>query len=415
MKLPSPFRRRGLLPRREGAARPRARRDRKGVALLFVITTVMFLAVFVTDIAYGARVRFLAATHERDEAKAYWLANTGVGVYRLILTANKQLAKSGFAQQLASFGINAGDALWQMVPFINTGLLRMIAGTGGDPSEDELAEVAQTGQVSDEIAAESREGTGTRFGNRNFLDFDGDFSASVRGEDCRINVNSLALRNPETPVQETPAGQQIYGLLSGEENEQFLRDRNLDRWDLINDLADWVDTDNTVGSGKGGYEDDLYNTLASPYLAKNAKFDTLQELRLVRGWQDDVYDRFGEQLTIYGAGKVNINCADDAVLKGLLKAYATRALTDDELDRILADLRAYMTMATFANGKAFADWVKTNGNFEPKGDLASAVSTSTNVFTLTSTGLVGDATTTITTVVDYSSSNEGQVIYWRVD
>jgi hypothetical protein len=74
-----------------------------------------------------------------------------------------------------------------------------------------------------------------------------------------------------------------------------------------------------------------------------------------------------------------------------------------------------MTMATFANGKAFVDWVKANGNFEPKGDLASAVSTSTNVFTVTSTGLVGDATTTLTAVVDYSSSSEGQIIYWRVD
>ncbi len=399
-----------------GRAPATRRRDRRGVALLMVVTTIMFLAVLVTDISYGARVRLLAATHERDEAKAYWLANTGVNVYRLILTANRQLKDSSFASQLAAFGINAGDALWQMVPFINTGLLRMIAGSGGSgPDEDELAEAAQTGEVSEEIVEKSREGGGSRFGNRNFLDFDGDFSAEVRGEDCRINLNAFATRGPETVVQDTPTGQQLYGLLSGEENEQFLRERNLERWDLINAVADWVDADNTVGSGRGGYEDDATNTLASPYLSKSAKFDTPQELRLVPGWGDDVYDRFAEQLTIYGSGKVNVNCADDDVIKGLIKAYATRAMTDDELDRVVSDLRAYMSLATFSNGRAFADWVKANANVEPKADMAAAISTSTSVFTVKSTGQVGDATATITAVVDYTSSNEGSVLYWRVD
>jgi type II secretory pathway component PulK len=381
-----------------------------------VVTTLMFLAVLVTDISYGARVRLLAATHERDEAKALGLAQTGVNIYRLILTANRQLKDSGFAQQLSSFGINAGDALWQMVPFINTGLLRMLSGSSnGQIDEDQLAEVAQTGQLDEETVEKSREAKGSRFGNRNFLDFEGDFSAEVRGEDCRINVNSFATRSPETLVQDTPTGQQVYGLLSGEANEQFLRERNLERWDLVNALADWVDADNTVSSGRGGYEDDATNSLPSPYLSKNTRFDTHQEIRLVPGWQDDVFERFASQLTIYGSGKVNVNCADDDVLKGLMKAYATRALTEDELERILTDLRAYMAMATFANGKAFVDWVKTNGNFEPRGDMASAISTSATVFTVRSTGQVGDATVTITAVVDYTSSNEGTVLYWRVD
>jgi hypothetical protein len=90
-------------------------------------------------------------------------------------------------------------------------------------------------------------------------------------------------------------------------------------------------------------------------------------------------------------------------------------MTDDELDRVMSDLRAYMSMATFSNGRAFVDWVKANANVEPKADMASAISTSTSVFTVKSTGQVGDATATITAVVDYTSSNEGSVLYWRVD
>ncbi len=396
-------------------SRARRRDDRRGIALLFVISTLMLLSVLVTDITYAARVRFLSAVHTRDEARAQWLANTGVNVYRLVLTANRQLAKSGFAQQLAAFGVNAGDALWQMIPFINTGLLRMIAGSGGSVDEEDLQAAAQDGAVPDEIVEKSREGTGTRFGNRNFLDFDGDFSASVRGEDCRINVNALAGRAAETLPRDTPTGQQIYGLLAGEENEAFLRDRGLERWDLVDNLADWVDADNTGVGGRGGYEDDSYNPLPSHYVATNARFDTHAERRLVDGWQDEVFDRFADQLTIYGSGKVNINCADDAVIKGLLKAYATRALTDDELTRIVGDLRAAMLLSTFPNGNAFVGWVRANANLEPRPEMAQAVSTSTQVFTITSTGQVGDATATITAVVDYSGSNEGRVIYWQVD
>lgn len=37
------------------------------------------------------------------------------------------------------------------------------------------------------------------------------------------------------------------------------------------------------------------------------------------------------------------------------------------------------------------------------------------MFTITSTGQVGDATVRITAVVDYASSDEGSIVYWRVD
>lgn len=396
--------------------RARARRDRGGIAILVVIATLMFLTVLVTDVTYGARVRYLTAAHERDEAKAYWLAQTGVNVYRLLLTANKQLASnSSVSSMLEMAGIAAGDALWQMVPFISTGLLRMFSG-GDNVDDEELQDFAQTGQVSEEVEEESREGTGSRFGNRNFLDFDGDFNAEVKGEDCRFNVNQLANVATGTNVQESAVGQQIYGLLSGEENEAFLRERNLERWDLVYNLLDWVDADTNVSSGRGGYEDEFYNSLPSPYLSKNAKFDTQEEIRLVQGWQDDVYERFGAQLTINGSGKVNVNCADDDAIKGLLRTYWTRAYSDDELDQIVEQLRTYQAMSAFKKPTEFVNQLK-NGSpaYEGKNDLANAISTSTTMFTITSTGQVGDATVRITAVVDYASSDEGSIVYWRVD
>lgn len=393
----------------------RRRQDRRGVALLMVIGTLMFLTVLVTDIGFGARVRFLTAVHERDEQKAYWLAQTGVNVYRLILTANKAIASNAmFKSAIEGMGIPAGDALWQMVPFINTGLLRMLSG-GDTPDDEEIEEFAKTGEVSEEVREESREQTSSRFGNRNFLDFDGDFSAEVRGEDCRINVNKLGDISSSADWQNDATALQLYGLLSGEENETFLRERNLERWDLIGNLKDWVDADGNVSSGRGGYEDDHYNTQRWPYLAKNADFDTWEEIRMVEGWQDDVFQRFGSQLTIYGSGKVNINCADDQVLTGLLKAYGGGTMSDDELKNLLALVKESTALTPPKSAK---EWVEalTNVGFPATSGLDQVVDVKTTVFTIVSTGTVGDANSRISVVVNFGGNTAGgQVKYWRVD
>lgn len=393
----------------------RDRRDRGGVALLVVVAAITVLTVLVTDISFGARVRVLTAVHEREEMEAQYLARSGISLYRLVLQANYQLSSNKtLAPYLEMMGIPAGDALWRMVPFINTGLLRMLLVSDGDVEEEEVEDFASSGRVSDEVMEESREDGGSRFSGRNFLDFNGDFSVSVRGEDCRINVNQFAARATGTMVQDTPVGQQIYGLLSGEENDQFLRDRNLDKWDLIANLADWADADGDGSTTRGGYEDDLYNRQEPPYLAKNAKFDTLDEIRLVEGWQDDVYDRFAAGLTIYGAGKVNINCAEDLVLKGLLYAYVTPN-SPDFLDQLVAQVREYMLLVSFKDGNDFVKWLEAQagvGSVNPA--LAAQISTATSYFTLSSIGQSGDSTATITSVVEYKNE-QGKVLYWRMD
>ena len=393
------------------------RRDRKGIAILVAITTFMFMSTLVTDISFGARVRFLNAAHERDEAKAYWLANTGIGLYRILLVANKQIAGNEMIKSyLDQMGIPANDALWSMIPFINTGLLRLIFVEGSSLDEEDVEGLGSSGRVSDEVAQESREEGGGRFGGKNFLDFEGDFNATVRGEDCRVNVNQLSTRTADKLPQDTAVGQQLTGLMSGEENDAWLRERNLDRIELIGNLADWVDSDNTVASGRGGYEDDFYNRQSPPYLSKNAKFDTQQEIRLVEGWQDEVYDRWASQITIYGSGKININCADETVLAGLLKAYITPVPSDDDCQRILELMREQTAVTSFSKGKDFSNWLTTNlqmGTVSP--DLASAVDVKTTVFTVESTGQVGDGVAMITAVLDFSTSSSGKTTYWRVD
>lgn len=403
-------------------SRLHARGDRRGVALMVVVAALMILIVLMTDISFASRVRFLTAEHEKQESQAYYLARSGVDIYRLVLTANKALNKTiksltgnnpDLAAMMSGMGLG-NDALWNMVPFVNTGLLRMLlVSDGGDIEEDDAESFKSSGQVSEDVAEESREdGGGSMFSGRNFLDFDGDFSVESRGEDCRINVNAFSSLASGQAVQDTPTGQMLYGLLSGEENDQWLRERNLDKWELIGNLADWVDADNVSSTGRGGYEDELYNKLDPPYLAKNAKFDTPAEVRLVDGWQDEVYDRFSPSITIFGTDKVNVNCADDAVLVGLFNAYVTSGNADLSA-QILTQMREAMTLHTFGTANEVVEWLKSAG-YSPSEDLAKRLSVSTTYFTLVSTGQAGDAAVRITVALEYKNEI-GKVLYWRVD
>lgn len=394
-----------------GVARGARGGARSGIALLVVITTLMFVTVLVTEVAFSSRVRFLKATHERDDEAAYWLARSGVNMYRLILVANKQLSQNSSVQQFSELlGVNLGDALWQMVPSLNTGLLRLLFVNDGSVGDEELESFESEGLSEDQVEESRQEG---RFSDKSFLDFAGDFAAEIVDEDSRINVALLGAANSET-FQEVPAAVQLYGLMSGEENDQWFYERNVDRWELIGNLKDWMDQDTTRSWPQGGYEDALYNRLESPYLPKNAAFDTEAEIRLVEGWQDDVYERFGESLTIHGAGKININTASDEIMRGLLKGYVRPVPTDAFVDQIMQQLAEYVLLTEFRTGKDFVQWLEGLGlDVEPT--LEKAVDTKSNVFTITSTGLVGEASRTITCVLDFTKKSEGEVVYWRVD
>ena len=393
----------------------RARRSKSGLALLMVITTMMFMTVLVTDLNYGARVRLLMAAHQQEEAQAYWLGRTGVNVYKLILVANKELEKnSAFASATAMFGINLGDALWQMVPAINTGLMRMLFGGGGDIDEEDI-EAFQAEGVSDEAREASREGGG-RFSDRNFLDFDGDFAAEIVDEDSKVSVAALSASVPPGgSFRELPAAQMLYGLMSGEENDQWFYDRGIERWDLIGNLRDWIDVDTTIASGLGGYEDNLYNRLEPPYLTKNAAFDSMEEIRLVEGWQDEAFERFKDQITIYGAGKVNINTASDEVIRGLIRAKVpSLAQGGVALDAVMADLAEYKLLSSFQKPSDFVSWLSQQVS-EVTDGLDDLITTSSQVFRITSYGQVGNTTITITAVLDFNESAQGKMVYWRVN
>lgn len=68
---------------------------------------------------------------------------------------------------------------------------------------------------------------------------------------------------------------------------------------------------------EGFYSDDYYENLEFSYKQKKADFETLDELRLVKGISDPLFEVLADYLTVYGSGQINVNSAPWQVLTAL--------------------------------------------------------------------------------------------------
>jgi len=87
---------------------------------------------------------------------------------------------------------------------------------------------------------------------------------------------------------------------------------------LADALADWIDADSEP-QPKGGAEDEYYLTLQPPYLAANRPLADVDELALVRGFDDGVRARlrpFVSALPVFTA--VNVNTAPPEVIAAVI-------------------------------------------------------------------------------------------------
>ncbi len=404
-----------LRPRGRGRMPRGPRRSRAGIALLMVLSSILLISVLVTEMARGATIRLELAAHYRDEVKAEALARTGVQIYRLVLMASKSLGKNPMVVSFGqAFGIN-GDSLWQMVPAVNTTLMRMLFVSGADIDDEEADQLRAEG-ISEEVRDESREGG---IIDRNFLDFDGDFFAEVSDETRFVYVGRLSA-NTFGELLELPAAQELLGLMRKQRYEDWFLDNGLDRYELVANLADWTDPDDNR-LYQGGSESTLYENLDSPYKPKNAAFDTREEIRLVEGWHlDGVWERVGRHLTIYGGGKINVNSAHQPVMHALLAAYLDGNYTPEYVDQLVDMIaeRRGTPMASggvnFTSAAHFKTFVEKEFGVAFKKEIVNAITTESTTYRVVSVGEVGDARVEIHVVLDYSKNPTGQIVAWSI-
>ncbi len=110
--------------------------------------------------------------------------------------------------------------------------------------------------------------------------------------------------------------------------ELVLDSSEMEAQELAAAIQDWRDADSFLSLPLGSAEDPYYRALSHPYEAKDAYFEVIEELLLVKGISPKIFDKVKDYLTVYGEGKVNINTAPKPVLCAL-------DLSEDLVEKII--------------------------------------------------------------------------------
>ncbi|MEW6434051.1 MAG: type II secretion system minor pseudopilin GspK [Myxococcota bacterium] len=470
------FRRRARGPVRSPARtgdRPAALKPRRGVAMLLVLVGLAVLGLVANEVQYNSVVELRLATNHRDELRAHFLAKSGVGLSRLLLRFQKQMDNiqipnlGGMLQGLMGAAGGAGGLLGLLGgaganPAALQGLLGG-AGAGGAPSsmsiqlwrmakidchmlEMMVPELDEEGQAikgslksnkkfdfDDENPELAKEQQNKRFGS-----FTGCFDTRITDEEERINLNKLDA--PQLTAQVLLAqlvasfGDKKYEFLFEKEDSNRVK---VTPTDVIVAMRDWIDEDETSStlnfSGQGepflkGFSDENGNYVKydPAYRAKNARFDSLDELYLIHGVNDRFMAAFKDKLTVYPDvnSRLNINTDDPILLELAIRTVADPARPDPRLadpvfiDTLIQKIRAARVFALFGmSALDFVNLVAASGvavnptiinNVQNQRFIGDKSST----YRISVTGEAGDVTRTITAVIRLDDGL-GRLVYWR--
>lgn len=386
-----------------------ARSARRGVALVIVMAAISVLTVLLAELQDESSSETAAALADRDALKAEYVARSGINLSRLLIATEPTIRTSLAPIMMIAMGGSAQIPVWEFAGQVlsafndskNIGDFSSLAGV-------DVAEGKNLGMK------------GARF------------DVMIIDEDSKINVN-LAARGDAVTQQRL--AMQLLGLMNGEQYNPLFENRDADgqfsdRAAICSAIMDWADFDENASlcdpynaqAQNVLPEDTFYQALKAPYRRKNAAYDSIEEMHLVRGVSEDFYATFvdpnasnpkSRMMTVWGQGTVNFNSANAQTLLALICAYAKRT-PPQPLCTDPAQMASFLTMVglvrTFASGvplfsspKAFlrviqgkgpmGGLLKTMFNIDPveffsEAEAVKALAPESKVFSIYADGIV---------------------------
>jgi general secretion pathway protein K len=222
-------------------------KSEEGIALLVILLLLTVLLLMAFEFAFTSRTEVDMAGNYRDSTRAYFLALAALD------EAVRELSKP------ADFCFRDEE----------TGEVYFARNT--DPPERVESLIAW--------ARENQQRLGFELG-------DGVYSYSIRDEDGLFQINRA---DREGLVQLLD----VLGVQIGTERDE-----------IVDAILDWRDLDDL--RGLNGAEDEFYNNLEIPYSTRGARFETLEELLMVRGitpelfYGDDSQPGLRDLVTVWG-------------------------------------------------------------------------------------------------------------------
>jgi hypothetical protein len=424
------------IPMRRGRGAPH------GVALLTVMVALALMSAVVTDLGTNEFVRYRLACNDRDALKAQALAESTTNLSRLLLAM--QSAIQPLITQLSGLGIPLPAlTFWELVPLDSETLKGLTSGElqsalGLDVTASIEERKARKAEKMDQRRADfdgGRSGAGAgpfEPPDGGFGYFDGTFSAKIVDEE-RKAASLRGWIQALTPQQKFPFAQRLFTVLQPERYDFLFEDRDAqgnrtNRFELIAALHDWIDDNAEATDGSAdqnnwgrvtvGSEDALYSS-GYKVEPKNAYFDSPGELRLVRGMTDAHLRAFGDSISIYGEGKINLLSAPDSTIEALVFACSEPGdpLVQNQqwMDETILTWREYKTLGPLAGGgpidaDGFLQLLDARG-LRASADCRNMMATESKNFTVLATATVGDVTRTMTTVYRVYGTTEELYFY----
>ena len=439
----------------------------RGVALILVLTTVAILTSIGVDFSYGSRVSLRLAENSRDEVRAYYLARSAVNLSRLLLYFQRQVDLTGGAMARQFFGAtapqpgqagttfgpktttptaqpgaaaaaaaatpstnNLGIRLWEILPIDSNAMTGLL---GGGDAAALGADRPEPGQKRENAPMRPLEAGPLH----SFGEFEGSFKAKIEDENSRINLRGL------DGLRDTPLAiyTQLRALMDDRKydfifNEPDAQNDRVRREDVLVAMKDWIDQDengSAIDPNKSGNpfvnafgdENSAYDRYEPRYKAKNAPFDSLEELFMVRGVNDRLMAAFGDRLTVWLNPDAHLNINTDnpqQMITNILAAAANPAdpkLRNPQLlATIVQEIQAKKMFSFF--GLSVQDFIASlqkygvavNPVLTTVGAPANFLGSTSDTFRIIATGHVGRTDKRVIAVVRYDDQL-GKLLYWK--
>jgi len=358
--------------RRIHPRRPPLDRRQRGVAMLVVLTWLALMISVVSEFTYGTTVDAAQAANARDEVRAHYLARSSINLARLLVKIQQRYIDPSMAQarqmlQAALGGgkdsATSGGAAGGMGGLGALAFSLRITDYAGalmgffSGSKDEVASLGSLVGID----TQNIKGLGLKSGS---------FDAEITAEDGKIDIACGSGVTPQRARQMT-VFRLLMGLMSSRRFDRLFSEADstgqfVTRPEVARGIIDWADADDQLFSpeGSSGAEDYRYDARADRYRAHDNTYDSLDEVKMVRGVSDGFMEAFAPHLTVYSSDpecRVNLGAISNKnggdctpLLMGIVRAAATPDPTKPPTDPTIFDDSRLYPIASVACDRASA-------------------------------------------------------------
>ena len=291
---------------------------------IFCVTMLMVIA---TEVMYETNVELAVSAQSVNTVKAHYAATAAVEISLLRIFIYRKAASMVGDSPIRSML----DPIWQM-PF------------AWPPAVPAATNSVDKDEIKQAVKASSMQGT---------------YLATIEAESAKLDINDLG--SPLKGIVDNTRARLMDIFQSKITNDEAFEKkyRSYDFKTLIGNLKDWVDEDKVTDDGaqeSSKYQDMGDSSSTTATYPPNQSFKTLQEIHMVAGMTDELYDALIPNITIYGSMGININYA----AKNILMSLDPVQFTDERVGKLMA-ARSDPNRGPFKDDKDFLAYCETLG------------------------------------------------------